>query len=313
MIPAMEDTDRTPVRPRAATFALLAAGLLAVGAVTVKAFGGAAGEEPANESVANPEQPQSAEATIAALRDRLREDPDNDGGWYHLGLALRQEGMFAEAASAFRRASELRPQNADYVAYLGEVLLLQGGRQPPPEAERLFRRALEIEPGNPQARYYLATLRDSRGDHRGALEELLALLREAPADAPWEPQVRQAALTIGRENGIDIASRLPPQRPSTAAAAIPGPTREQIEAARGIPPSRQDAMVRGMVDGLAARLRANPRDAEGWIRLMRSRMVLNEPQEAADALRAGLEAFAGDASTQARLRRAASELAVPGT
>lgn len=316
MIRPMDETDRTPARTPArsgaATLALCAAGVLALGAVAVKAFGSEAGEAPVNESVAAGEQPQNAEATIAGLRERLRGDPDNDAGWYHLGLALRQQGMFAESASAFRRASELRPQNAAYVAYLGEVLLLQGGRQPPPEAERLFRRALEIEPGNPQARYYLATLRDSRGDHEGALDELVALLREAPADAPWEPQVREAVLTIGRENGIDIASRLPPQRPSTATAAIPGPTREQIEAARGIPPSRQDAMVRGMVDGLAARLRADPRDAEGWIRLMRSRMVLNEPQAAADALRTGLEAFAGDGSTQARLRRAASELAVPG-
>ena len=55
---------------------------------------------------------------------------------------------------------ELAPRNPDYTAYLARGLLLQGGDAPPPEAERLLRRALELQPGNPQARYYLATLKD---------------------------------------------------------------------------------------------------------------------------------------------------------
>jgi hypothetical protein len=45
---------------------------------------------------------------------------------------------------------------------------------------------------------------------------------------------------------------------------------------------------------------------------MRSRMVLNEPEAAAEALRSALAAFAGDAATQQRLRTAAQELGVPG-
>ena len=36
------------------------------------------------------------------------------------------------------------------------------------------------------------------------------------------------------------------------------------------------AKIRSMVDGLANRLKDSPRDAEGWIRLMRSRIVLGE-------------------------------------
>ena len=61
-----------------------------------------------------------------------------------------------------------------------------------------------------------------------------------------------------------------------------------------------------------AKLRQNPRDARGWIMMMRSRMALNEPQLAAEALRTGLAAFRNDAATQARLREAARALAIPG-
>ena len=301
-----------------ATIALAAAGLLAVGAVGIAVFrsNDAVETAPANAAAAAPDAP-SLEESIAQLRARLREDPDSHGDWYLLGLALRDSRDFAGAEQAFRRAMELAPQNADYTAYLAEMLLIQGGANPPAEAEQLLRRVLELQPGNPQARYYLATLKDMRGDHRAAVDDLLELLREAPADAPWEPQVREAAVLIARHNEIDISDRLPPPRPqqggSAATAAIPGPTREQMEAARAIPPSQQDEMVRGMVDGLAERLRRNPRDAEGWIRLMRSRMVLNDPQAAREALRSGLAAFEGDTAVQARLRTAATELGVPGS
>jgi cytochrome c-type biogenesis protein CcmH len=71
-------------------------------------------------------------------------------------------------------------------------------------------------------------------------------------------------------------------------------------------------MVQNMVDRLANRLRQNPRDADGWIRLMRSRMVLGERDAAGAALRSSLAAFNGDAATQGQLRTAARELGVPG-
>ena len=317
MIPAMPEPSPSKSRISSATLALGGAGLLAVAAIAISFFRSdeATGEEPAPANVAAASEAGSMDQAIASLSQRLRQDPDNHEGWFQLGLAYRGTERFAEAERAFRRASELAPQNADYVAYLGEAVLLKGGTDvPPPEVERLFRRALVLQPGNPQARYYLATLKDLGGDHRGAVDELVALLREAPADAVWEPQVREAVTAIAQRNNIDLAGRLPaPRQPhaSTATAAIPGPTREQLESARAIPPSQQDSMVRGMVDRLANRLRQNPRDADGWIRLMRSRMVLNDREAARGALRSGLAAFHDDAATQQRLRTAAAELGVP--
>lgn len=275
-------------------------------------------EAPAANSIAAQQQAGTIDDAIASLQDQVRRDPDDHQSWFLLGMAYRELGRFAEASQGFRRAMELNPQDPKYYTYLGEALLLSGGRQPPPaitaEADRLFRRALELQPGNAASRFYLATLRDDRGEHEAAVNDLLQLLRDAPPDAPWEAQVRAAVTEIAAEHRIDLAGRLPaPRQPvaSTATAAIPGPTREQMEAARGIPPGEQDAMVQNMVDRLANRLRQNPRDADGWIRLMRSRMVLNDPSAARDALRSGLAAFQDDAATQSRLRTAAGELGVP--
>lgn len=255
---------------------------------------------------------QAMQRAASAYRRAAELEPGNADNWFGLGLASRQLEAFDQAEQAFRRASGADPRNPDHKAYAAEMMLLRARGAPPPAAEALLREALALDRAHPQSRYYLATIKDRRGDHRGAVEDLLTLLREAPAGAPWAAQVRNAVEGIARENRIDLAGRLPAAAPaSTATAAIPGPTAEQLEAARAIPPSQQNEMARGMVDRLAQRLEANPRDADGWIMLMRSRMMLNEPPRAAEALRSGLAAFADDAATQQRLRASASELGVP--
>jgi cytochrome c-type biogenesis protein CcmH len=62
---------------------------------------------------------------------------------------------------------------------------------------------------------------------------------------------------------------------------------------------------------LANRLKQDPKDADGWMRLMRAKMVLGETGAAREAHRSGLAAFQGDPAAQAKLNRAAEELGVP--
>ncbi|HTU11476.1 MAG TPA: tetratricopeptide repeat protein [Allosphingosinicella sp.] len=325
-------------RLQPATIALALAALLALGVlvytIAFRQDGAAAAPTETNSAAANgmaaTGQAASVEEMIAGLVERVRRDPDDHEGWFRLGMAYRVMDNFPQATQAFRRAMELQPRNADYVGYLGEALLIQGTRAnqpPPPESATLFRRALELQPGHPQARFYLATIRDVQGDHRGAIDDLIALLRDAPPGAEWAGQVRNAVQAIAQTNNIDIAGRLPAEpvgtaaaaappaapAPSAATAGIPGPTPEQMRAASGMTPTQQNAMGRDMVERLGARLRQNPRDADRWMMMMRSRMVLNEPQLAAQALRDSLAAFNGDTATQNRLRQAARELGVPGS
>jgi len=72
----------------------------------------------------------------------------------------------------------------------------------------------------------------------------------------------------------------------------------------------QQAMINGMVERQARELAANPHDAEGWVRLIRSRKVLGQPDLAHKALQDALAAFKGDPATQTRLRDTARDLGV---
>jgi cytochrome c-type biogenesis protein CcmH len=307
----MTEATSSKRRISPATIALALAGLIALAAII---YSVTRSSEPAAvaDQAAAPKQAADPAQTVAAMRQRLAEDPDNHRGWYLLGFTLQQMGQFGEARQAYQRAMQLQPNNPDYIASLGEMILVMGGEGADREAESLFRRALEFRRDHPAPRYYLAILKDQQGKHQEAVDELVALLKEAPAGAMWETQVRAAAEKIAQVNNINIAGRLPPPpAPTPATAAIPGPTREQMDAARNIAPSEQDQMVKGMVDRLAARLQQNPKDERGWMMLMRSRLVQNDRDGAGAALRSGLAAFGDDPAAQQRLREAATQLGIP--
>jgi cytochrome c-type biogenesis protein CcmH len=82
-----------------------------------------------------------------------------------------------------------------------------------------------------------------------------------------------------------------------------GPTADDVRNAEAMPPADRAAMIRGMVDGLATRLEQSPGDVEGWIKLIRSRKILGETKEAAQALQRALDVF--KAAPQERERIAA--------
>ncbi|HEU0159991.1 MAG TPA: tetratricopeptide repeat protein, partial [Hyphomicrobiaceae bacterium] len=86
-----------------------------------------------------------------------------------------------------------------------------------------------------------------------------------------------------------------------ASVGIPG----QADAGQSAHP---DALIRAMVDGLAARLESSPRDVEGWARLIRSRVVLGEREVAATALRKALEVFKDDPAATRKIAAGAVEL-----
>ena len=59
--------------------------------------------------------------------------------------------------------------------------------------------------------------------------------------------------------------------------------------------------IRASLDGLAARLKENGKDLEGWLRLVRSYVVLGRRDEATTALASARGQFAGDEKSLAEL------------
>lgn len=255
-------------------------------------------------------------AMISMLETQMNQRPDNAEGWRMLGWSYLQTGRNADAAMAYGRAVALDPDNAEYLSAQGEATVLSQEGQVTPAAEAIFKRAVAADPADPRARYYLAVARDQAGDHEGAMNDWITLIRSAPPDAPWAMEVRAFVEKVAADRKMDISGRLPP--PMAVAQAPPmgaaprGPTAEQMAAAQDMSEGERQQMVQGMVAGLAERLKQNPRDRAGWERLMRAHMVLGRSNEAAAAYRDASRAFAGSPSDQRALREAAAQLGVPG-
>jgi cytochrome c-type biogenesis protein CcmH len=278
----------------------------------------------ATATAPDPGHPQGDVASmIALLESRMKQTPGNADGWRMLGWSYLQVGRNAEAAVAYSRAAAIEPDNAEYLSAQGEATVLAAQGQVTHDAQAAFKKALFADPTDPRARYYLAMAKDQAGDAKGAMDDWIVMLRTAPADAPWVPEVRAFVIKVAESRGQDITARLPPTAPPSAAGGArgsearpagpqPGPTADQVAAAGQMSDQARAAMVQGMVAQLAARLKANPHDREGWERLIRARMVLGRPDQAAADYRDAARAFEGAPTDQAALRQTARSLGVPG-
>ncbi len=228
------------------------------------------------------------ERMIAQLRERLAADPNRADGWLLLGRSLLAIDRAAEAVPALDRVIALQPDDVEAYALRAEAQTLAADGSVTPAAQRDFRAVLEREPQHPGARYYLGLARLQEGDTRGAYDDWYALAADSPADAPWLDVVQARLRELAPRLGIALAQAVPAPKPPVQ--ATPGPSREQMEAAQQMSAEDRNAMVRGMVERLAARLQENPNDADGWLRLARAREVLGEAEASREALRRAVAA-----------------------
>jgi cytochrome c-type biogenesis protein CcmH len=228
------------------------------------------------------------ERLILQLRERLSADPNRADGWLLLGRSLLAIDRPAEAVPALDRAIALQPDDAEGYALRAEAQTLTADGSVTQAAQRDFRAVLEREPQHPGARYYLGLARLQEGDTRGAYDDWYALAADSPADAPWLDLVHSRLRELAPRLGVALTQAVPAPKP--AGEVPPGPNREQVEAAQQMSAEDRNAMVRGMVERLAERLKDNPADAEGWLRLARAREVLGETVAAREALRRAVAA-----------------------
>jgi cytochrome c-type biogenesis protein CcmH len=214
-------------------------------------------------------------------------------------------GRFEDAVKARRNALRLNGETASRRTALGEAIVLAANGVVTAEAKSLFERAVALDANEVQARYFLGLAAEQDGDRAQAAAIWRGLIDSAPADAPWREFVERA---LGRvEQG---AAR----RGSAGVRAAPasGPTEEQVAAASDLSAEQRDAMIRDMVGRLAARLDRDGSDVEGWLRLIRSYMVLGEPDKARAAAAHAKRALADSPAKLLRLDELVKGLGLEG-
>ena len=236
-------------------------------------------------------------AALARIEGHLAQEPDDARGWEIMAQVYVRLERPGDAAKAYRNLIRLQGASAELLTALGQSLVYAEQGRVNEEAVAAFQKALIAEPDRLEPRFYLAMAAEQRGDKAGAVEGYGKVLADAPADAPFAPMVRERIAKLGGE---------------APAATAPAPAPSQGAAIAAMPPAERETMIRGMVEGLAARLAANGGSLEEWSRLVRAYTVLREPEKARLALGEARKALGANASAMAALEALANELGLGG-
>jgi cytochrome c-type biogenesis protein CcmH len=237
---------------------------------------------------------------VAQVEAHLGRRPNDGRAWEILAPVYMRLGQYEKSVLAWQNAQRLLGESAERQENLGESLVAAAGGTVTGDAKAAFDRAVTIDGGTVAARFYLGRAAAQAGRREEAAKIWGELVASAPAGAPWVAEVR-AALARLDEKPAPVRS---------------GPSPQDMQAAAKLPPGQQDVMVRGMVERLATRLRADGDDPDGWIRLVRSYNVLGSGERASAAVADARRALAAAAEKLSRFEEAlkslASAAAAPG-
>lgn len=266
---------------------------------------------PYAERQAAEEGASSVVALIAKVEERLREHPEDGRGWDVVAPIYLRLGRFADAAHAFAEANRLEGETVKRLLGFAEATLMAENGIVSEAVRRTALRILQLEPTRIEVGVWLALAKEQDGDLAAAAAGYRELLAKAPENAPWRSAVAERLdLVTKKLNGENPEAAPKPAAPE-AAAGKGGPDAAARDAAPDVAamsPADREAFIQSMVERLAARLKDNGKDAEGWIRLARAYKVLGRDQDAAKALASARENLADDKAALDQIAKAEQSL-----
>jgi cytochrome c-type biogenesis protein CcmH len=233
---------------------------------------------------------------IAQIEAHLQNNPEDSRGWEVLAPVYLQLERYDAAVRAWRNAILYGGPTAAREANLGEALTALANGLVTADAKIALQRAVALDPEEPKARYLLglAAAQDGRPDDAAQIWK--ALLAQSPPDAPWVDFLRDSLAKL--DNAPDTAA--------------PGPKADDIAAAANMDPEQRQEMIASMVERLAARLKTDGANIEGWLQLVRAYTVLGDRDKARAAASDARDAVGGDPEKLRRLDELAKGLGLEG-
>jgi cytochrome c-type biogenesis protein CcmH len=253
-----------------------------------------------------PLQTRSIESMVAQVEAHLEKNPDDGQGWQVVAPVYMRMGRFNDAVRARAQTIRLLGSTAEREADLGEAQVAAANGVVTADAKATFERALKADAANVKAQYFSGLAAEQDGKPQEAARIWRAMLAAAPANAPFRPLIQQSLARVEPNAPAETAQAVEPK------AAQPGPTQEDMAAAQQLTPEQRQEMIRGMVDRLAERLKADSSDFEGWLRLVRAYAVMGDKDKARDAFNSARNTVGDDAEKKKRLDDLAKQIGLEG-
>lgn len=212
------------------------------------------------------------------LEAKVAATPSDPQIWIDLARAYADLDRDKDAADAFAKAMALGRTEPDILRQYAHAAILAQQGKVAADAQNALRRVLASDPTDATARFFLALARAQNEDIEGALTDWLALERDLPEAAPLRQTLAENIDKAARQLGKD-----PAKLRSRFAAAGNGPGAEDMAAAAQMSPAEREAFIRSMVARLAEKMKDDPENLEGWLKLANAYRVLDQRDEARDA------------------------------
>jgi cytochrome c-type biogenesis protein CcmH len=249
------------------------------------------------EPLASRPQNQSIEALIAQIESHLAQNPNDARGWEVVAPVYLRLGRLDDAIKARRAALALGGETSERLSGLGEALVAAADGKVTDEAKTVFERAVTLDAENIKARYFIGVAAEQNGRPADAAKLWSAMLAGAPADAPWADFIRGEIARVGTPAGMGSG---------------PNPTEQDVAAASDLSAEQRTVMIRGMIERLAERLNRDGSDLDGWLRLVRSYMMLGDQDKARAAASDARRALAGEPDKLRRIEEFVKGLGLEG-
>ncbi len=114
--------------------------------------------------------PQQIEANVGKLAKRLEDNPNDAQGWVMLGRSYTMMERYADAATAYGRATALNGSDANLWTDYAEALALSNGQRLEGKPMEAINRALQIDPNNEKALALAGEAAYQAADYKKAIE-----------------------------------------------------------------------------------------------------------------------------------------------
>ncbi len=265
-----------------AFFALAA--FIAIGTAGLYAIYGSPSlsDQPLEARLSAPPSQQPIAIQIANVERRLRQAPNDASGWTVIAPFYFASGQFDKAAQAYRKAIKLGGPDEEKLLGLFEALAYGNEGNIPAEGKSILNSALARNPQSLRGRIWLAILSAQEGK-KGEAEQIYQEMLGENISGEWKSIIRRqlAGLAESESQGAESAEA---------------------------PAGDQSAMIGDMVGRLAARLKENGADLNGWLMLIRSYTVLKQPDKAQEAIALARKQFASDPQALEKIEALTREL-----
>jgi cytochrome c-type biogenesis protein CcmH len=223
---------------------------------------------------------------VAKVEQRLREHPEDGKGWDVIAPVYYAMSRYADAATAYQNAINLVGESPKRLQGFANARIRQENGIVPDDARKALQRMLVLAPKSVEPRIWLALAKEQDGRLAEAAADYKGLLAQAPADAPWRKVIEERLASLGPSGGAAPGGdqTAAANANASAAPAAPQAAAPDASAVMSMNPEERQAFITRMVDGLAARLKADGSDAAGWVKLIRAYQVLGRRDDAVKAL-----------------------------